>query len=223
MKNILRNVPCAPKDFLKRLSVHSAATIHEAMERCGAMDPVIKPLSGDMKICGNAITVSCHNGDNLMLIKAISMAKAGDVIVADMGTITKSGPFGEVLAVECASKGVNGLVLSCCARDSCEIIELGFPVFSSGLCVTGTAKATLGKINHTVCVGNQTIRPGDIIIGDADGVVVIPLEKAEAVCAVADKRVASEASVMQRLKSGESLFDIYEYQKVFDRLGCKEE
>ncbi len=201
----------------------ASATVHEAMGRRGALDPAIKPLAADMTVCGRALTVRCHTGDNLMLVKAVSMAGPGDVIVADMGSAVASGPFGEVLAVECMARGAAGLVVSCTVRDSREIIRMGFPVFSAGLCVRGTAKATLGTINHPICIGGEIVRPGDLIVGDADGVVVVPLEEAPDILRLAEERTAKEAAVMDRLRAGESLFDIYGYQRVFDSLHCVEE
>lgn len=223
MINIKKHVQMLDPKLLAAFRLQPAATIHEAMGRKGALDPLIKPINRSMKICGQALTVSCHTGDNLMLIKAISMARTGDVIIADMGAAVDSGPFGEVLAVECVTRGVEGLVVSCAVRDSLEIEKLGFPVFSNGLCIKGTAKATLGTINHSISCGGQIICPGDIIIGDADGVVVVPRNDAVDVLKAAQERTEKEEIVMNRLRSGESLFDIYGYQKTMDALHCIEE
>lgn len=223
MLNIKRNVPSCDSMLLEEFKLQSAATVHEAMGRRGALDPVIKPIVRSMRMCGQALTVRCHTGDNLMLIKAVSMARPGDVIVADMGAAEDSGPFGEVLAVECVTRGIAGLVLSCAVRDSREIEKLGFPVFSNGLCVKGTAKATLGVINHPINCGGQIVTPGDIVLGDADGVVVVPLEEAENILKAAKERVEKEERVMKRIRAGESLFDIYGYQNVLNKLNCMEE
>ncbi len=223
LTHIRRDVPRCDPALLRAYEGQAAATVHEAMGRRGALDPAIKPLAADMTVCGRALTVRCHTGDNLMLVKAVSMAGPGDVIVADMGSAVASGPFGEVLAVECMARGVAGLVVSCTVRDSREIIRMGFPVFSAGLCVRGTAKATLGTINHPICIGGEIVQPGDLIVGDADGVVVVPLEEAPDILRLAEERTAKEAAVMDRLRAGESLFDIYGYQRVFDSLHCVEE
>ena len=223
MPHIIRDVPRCDPALLRAYEGQAAATVHEAMGRRGALDPAIKPLAADMTVCGRALTVRCHTGDNLMLVKAVSMAGPGDVIVADMGSAVASGPFGEVLAVECMARGAAGLVVSCTVRDSREIIRMGFPVFSAGLCVRGTAKATLGTINHPICIGGEIVRPGDLIVGDADGVVVVPLEEAPDILRLAEERTAKEAAVMDRLRAGESLIDIYGYQRVFDSLHCVEE
>lgn len=223
LTHIRRDVPRCDPALLRAYEGQAAATVHEAMGRRGALDPAIKPLAADMTVCGRALTVRCHTGDNLMLVKAVSMAGPGDVIVADMGSAVASGPFGEVLAVECMARGAAGLVVSCTVRDSREIIRMGFPVFSAGLCVRGTAKATLGTINHPICIGGEIVRPGDLIVGDADGVVVVPLEEAPDILRLAEERTAKEAAVMDRLRAGESLFDIYGYQRVFYSLHCVEE
>ena len=223
MTHIRRDVPRCDPALLRAYEGQAAATVHEAMCLRGALDPAIKPLAADMTVCGRALTVRCHTGDNLMLVKAVSMAGPGDVIVADMGSAVASGPFGEVLAVECMARGVAGLVVSCTVRDSRESSRMGFPVFSAGLCVRGTAKATLGTINHPICIGGEIVQPGDLIVGDADGVVVVPLEEAPDILRLAEERTAKEAAVMDRLRAGESLFDIYGYQRVFDSLHCVEE
>lgn len=223
MAHIKKNTPLCESKLLAELQTQPSATVHEAMGRRGALDPSIKPIVRSMKVCGQALTVSCHTGDNLMLIKAINMARAGDVIVADMGAAKDSGPFGEVLAVECMTKGVAGLILSCAVRDSREIEELGFPVFSKGICVKGTAKETLGTINHSICCGGQIVNPGDIVLGDADGVVIVPRREAKEVLRASQERTAKEKNIMERLRKGESLYDIYGYQETMNRLKCTEE
>ncbi len=223
MVNIIKTIPRCSDELLEQYQGQASATVHEAMGRRNAMDPAIKPLDRSMRLAGRALTVKCHTGDNIMLIKAISMAQKGDVIIADMGNAVANGPFGEVLAVECVTKGLAGLIFNCAVRDSREIIELGLPVFSAQICISGTAKATLGTINHPISCGGVIVNPGDIVVADADGVVTVPIDEAEEVVKAADARTAKEAEVMERLRAGESLFDIYGYQKVFDSLNCTEE
>lgn len=223
MPDIIKRRVELPEDILMRFQSQDVATVHEAMGRRGAMGHEIKPVDRSMRTCGRALTVHCQAGDNLMLIKAVQMAHAGDVIVADMGAIVNNGPFGEVLAVECIRKQVAGLVVSCSVRDSQALIRRGFPVFSAGLSVFGTVKSSKGQINHPVVVGGVVVRPGDLILGDADGVVAIPWEDAAEVLCAADKRCEKESVIMKRLEQGESLFDIYGYQRVFDALGVTEE
>lgn len=223
MVHIIHKVPHCSDELLAGYRDQMAATVHEAMGRRGALDPDIKPIAKGMRVVGRALTVKCHPADNVMLVKAISMAKENDVIVVDMGGLTKIGPFGEVLATECKVKKLSGLVFNCAVRDSEAITAMGLPVFSNGICIRGTAKATLGLINHTISCGDQIIRPGDIILGDDDGVVVVPFEEAEAVLQACRERVAKEDKFIERIKNGESAFDIYNYQPLLDKLGCIEE
>jgi 4-hydroxy-4-methyl-2-oxoglutarate aldolase len=221
--DVVKTRPLIGDELLCKLAGQDVATVHEVMGKRGAMTHEIKPLEPTMKMCGRALTVKCHPGDNIMLIKAISLAKRGDVIVADMGPVIDNGPFGEVLAVECIAKGVAGLVVTCSIRDSAAIARMNFPVFSSGISVFGTSKASKGTVNHTVVCGGVIVNPGDVVLGNRDGVVVIPYGEAEKTLLAADRRRELEAGIIDRLKKGESLFDINGYQKVFDALGITEE
>ena len=223
MAHIIKDIPAVSDDLIDKFRKQSSATVHEAMDKRGAMDFKIKPIKSGTKVCGQAITVKVTPGDNLMVAKAVSMAKKNQVIVIDYGNVQEFGPFGEVLAVECVSKGVAGLVTNGSVRDSKEISKLNFPVFGTGLCIIGTSKSKLGTINHPISCGNVIVNPGDIILGDDDGVVVVPIDEAEKVLADANLRDAKELEIMERLRQGETLFDIYEYQKIFNELGCIEE
>lgn len=220
MKTIRTNVKRLSEKQRQAYQKESSATVHEAMGRKGAVDSRIHSICRGMKVCGNALTVECHTGDNVMLVKAINMAKQGDVIVAKMGLASAIGPFGEVLATECMEKELAGLVVDSSVRDTKELIEMGFPVFSAGIGISGTAKATLGTINHDIAFGGVIIRPGDLILGDDDGVVVVPYEDVDEVISAVEKRTEKEAEYMERVRNGESLFDIYGYQNILDRLHC---
>lgn len=151
------------------------------------------------------------------------MAAPGDVIVLDAGDCLNAGFFGEVLAVDCQAHSLAGLVTSGSVRDTEAIIRRGFPVFSRGISVRGTAKASLGKINHPISIGGVIVYPGDYILGDADGVVVVPHDRIAEAIEASVKREEKEKKVMERLLQGERLFDIYGYQNTLDRLGCTEE
>lgn len=223
MFHIIKNYPRFDQALLDAYANESSATVHEAMGRRGAMNHTIKPIAKGMKIVGRALTVRCHAGDNIMLIKAISMAQPGDVVVADMGRIAEAGPFGEVLATECMMHKMAGLIVTGAVRDSQRITEMGFPVFASALSICGTSKATLGTINHPISCGDVIVNPGDLILGDDDGVVVVPPDEAWDILKAAQQRTAKEDAVMERLRAGETLFDIYGYQKTLDALHCTEE
>ncbi len=223
MVHIIKTIPEIQHELINEYKDQSTATVHEAMGRRGAMTSSIKPIKKGIKICGQALTVDMPAGDNLMLIKAVSMAKKGQIIVINNGNVVDSGPFGEVLAVECMTKGVAGLVTSGSIRDSQAVTNLGFGVFASGLSIIGTTKAAAGKINHSITCGNVVVNPGDIILGDDDGIVVVPLGEARDVLKAAKQRDAKEADIMQQLKTGASLFDLYNYQNIIDQLNITEE
>lgn len=209
--------------IIEKLANEAVATIHEAIGEKNAMNYDIKPLDRSMKLCGRALTVKCAPNDNLMIIKAVSMAKPGDVLVVDAGDNRNSGPFGEVLTVNCQARGIKGLVTSGSVRDSLAIIDRSFPVFSAGISVQGTYKHALGTINEPVTVGGVVVKPGDYVLGDADGVVTIDPKEVEQAIEAADAREAKEARVMERLATGEEdLLDIYGYQKALDELGYQE-
>jgi 4-hydroxy-4-methyl-2-oxoglutarate aldolase len=193
------------------------------MGRIGAMHHAVKPLARGMKLCGPAFTVKSPAGDNVTILKAIREARAGDVIVVDCGRILDAGPFGELTCLECKTRGLGGFVTTGSVRDSAEIIASGFPVFSAAVSIVGTVKESPGLINHPICAGDVIVRPGDVLLGDDDGIVVIPLEKAEEALEKSDARLAKEAAVMEKLRAGGSIFDIYGYQAVLDRHGWTEE
>lgn len=223
MIHVIKHIPRPDAALVEKLSRHGAATVHEAMGRVGAMERSIKPLARGMKICGPAFTVRAQAGDNVMILKAMREARSGDVIVVDCGRCPESGPFGELAAAECQTKGLGGFVTTGSVRDTAEIIAMGFPVFSSGVSIVGTVKESLGLINHPISAGGVIVHPGDIILGDDDGIVVIPREDAADALEKSDARVAKENKTLEKIRAGESIFDIYSYAAVLERQGCVEE
>ncbi|MFL2131143.1 MAG: 4-carboxy-4-hydroxy-2-oxoadipate aldolase/oxaloacetate decarboxylase [Ruoffia tabacinasalis] len=211
------------QDLVDAFKKQSTATVHEVMGKKGNMLSNIKPVGTGMKLCGQALTVKGGPSDNLMIIKAVSMIEKGHVLVINNGESDNSGPFGEVLAVNSITRGAAGVVINTPIRDTEAIRELGLPVFSIGSSIVGTTKSVLGSINQTISCGNVVVNPGDIILGDEDGVVVVPLDIAEVVLEKALERDANEIEVMERIKNGESLFEIYEYQETLDGLDAREE
>lgn len=193
---------------VEALSKYSVATIHEAQGRLGAVSPKIKPIDRNMSFCGSAFTVRCAPRDNIMLQVAISYAKAGDVIVASAGEYEDAGSFGDVLGNACKAKGIAALVTDTGVRDSKELIELGFPVFSRSVCVIGTVKETLGQINDPIVLGGQVVRPGDVVRGDADGIVIIRREDAANVAKLAQAREDAEAGYIAAYKAGKSVIEV---------------
>lgn len=223
MIHVIKTIPRPDAALVKKLSHHGSATVHEAMGRTGAMERTIKPLARGMKICGPAFTVKAQAGDNVMILKAMREARPGDVIVVDCGRCPESGPFGELAAAECQTKGLGGFVTTGSVRDTAEIIAMGFPVFSSGISIVGTVKESLGLINHPISAGGVIVHPGDIILGDDDGIVVIPLAGAADALEKSDARVAKEAKTLEKIRAGGSILDIYGYAAVLERQGCVEE
>ncbi|MCG5480675.1 4-carboxy-4-hydroxy-2-oxoadipate aldolase/oxaloacetate decarboxylase [Sinorhizobium alkalisoli] len=208
MVHVRTKIERASPESVEVLSRHSVATIHEAQGRLGALNSRIKPVDRAMSVCGPAFTVKCAPRDNIMLQVAIAYAKPGDVIVVSAGEYEEAGSFGDVLANACLAKGIAGVVTDTGVRDSADLIKLGLPVFSLSLCVKGTVKETLGQINADVIVGGELIRPGDVIRGDADGVVVVRREQADAVAVKSKEREEAEAGYIAAYKAGKSVIEV---------------
>ena len=205
MYHVKRNFVRPSAEALAAIAPFPPATIHEAQGKLGALDSRIKPIKPGLQICGPAITAQCHIGDNLMIFQAIDLAKPGDVLVVSAGNNPEQGGFGDVLAAACRGKGIVGLVIDAGVRDGRGLRESGFPVFSLGLCIKGTSKDTLGTVNKPITIGNELISPGDIIVGDDDGVVVVrqdPFTLAKA-CAA---REAEEAQYIEDHLKGQTKF-----------------
>jgi 4-hydroxy-4-methyl-2-oxoglutarate aldolase len=200
-----------------------AATVHEAAGRIGAVRSCIKPLERSMKVIGPALTVRCHPKDNLMLHKAIQIARPGDVIVAETDSFTEAGYWGGLMATSAMARGIAGLVIDGGVRDSGEIIEMGFPVFCRTTCVRGTSKQHLGLVNHPITLGEVVINPGDLVVADGDGVVVVPRERIGEVLQAGKKRVNNEIEKRAKLASGVPGVELNKLEPVFEALGMVEE
>jgi 4-hydroxy-4-methyl-2-oxoglutarate aldolase len=202
----------ASKERIDKLATFSAATIHEVMGKKGAFPAAIKPISPTMKLCGAAYTIQSMPGDNLLLHRAIASASTGDVLVADMSGHYESGYWGEILTVASQARGIAGLVIDGCVRDSSEIEALGFPVFCRGLCIQGTTKHGTGTLNQTITIGGVRIEPGDIVLGDRDGLVVVPAASIEETIAKCEVRVQKEKRTMQAIRDGKTTLEIYGWE-----------
>ncbi|WP_417420687.1 4-carboxy-4-hydroxy-2-oxoadipate aldolase/oxaloacetate decarboxylase [Halomonas sp.] len=196
-------------DLIEGLSKFSVATIHEAQGRKGALDSAVKPIDRAMSFCGPAFTVKGAPRDNLMLQLGITYASPGDVLVFSAGGMfTEAGCFGDVLGNAAQSRGLRGLVTDTGVRDSKELTELNFPVFSNGICIKGTVKETLGEAGVPIIIAGETIYPGDIVCGDADGVVVIRQEEAEWVLEQCQARVDDEDAFIREYRSGKTPVEV---------------
>lgn len=195
----------------ERAALQSTATVHEAAGRVGALPASLKPLSPGQKLSGTAFTVKSPPGDNLWLHRAIYQAQPGDVLVVDAAD-AEYGCWGEVMALAAQVRGLAGLVIASGVRDSQRMVEMGFPVFSSVVAIRGTGKDPQGDgaLNAPVALGEVTVHPGDWVLGDADGVVVIEAARAAEIIDKAERRDAAEQDIFQRLRSGESTIAIYD-------------
>jgi 4-hydroxy-4-methyl-2-oxoglutarate aldolase len=223
MVHIKMRIEGPRSDLLERFSKLSAATVHEASGRKGAVDPAIKAIRRGLRLCGPAFTVQCAPGDNLMLHKALEKALPGDVLVASVGGYPEGGYFGGLMAVSAVARRIGGLAIDGCIRDSEEIVALGFPIFSRGFCIRGTSKSVPGLVNHPTVFGGIVVQPGDLVLGDDDGLVVVARNEAEAVLEKAVQRVEAEAKKAAQLRSGVSSVELNKLAKVFEALGLVEE
>lgn len=189
----------------------SSATVHEAAGRIGALPSAIKPLSPDMHLQGPAFPVRVPPGDNLWLHRAVYAASPGEVLVVDTGGGFEYGYWGEVLAEAASARGLAGLVIHGGVRDSRRLVTMGWPVFAVRVCVRGTGKDPDGdgELGDPVVVGEVTVSLGDLVVGDADGLVCIPASRADDVRAASEERDAAEAAYIERLRAGETTLAVY--------------
>lgn len=189
----------------------STATAHEAAGRIGALPSAIKPVAPHMRLAGPAFPVVSPAGDNLFLHHAIYAAELGEILIADCSGGREFGYWGEVMATAAAARGLGGLVLTGGVRDSQALAALGFPVFSATVCIRGTMKNPhgAGSLGAPIRVGKVDIRRGDLILGDADGVLAIPAPQVRTVAANSRRRDAEEVSILARLRAGETTIAIY--------------
>ena len=199
------------------------ATVYEAAGRVGSVNPGIKPLAPGVRILGPAFTVICHPQDNLMLHKALQLAQPGDVLVTSTSGHFHAGYWGGLMATSAMTKGIAGLAIDGCVRDSAEIVQMGFPVFSRGTCIRGTTKGVLGKINHPLLFGEVVVHPGDLVLGDDDGMVVIPQAEIEKVLEASNRRVEAEKVKAGKLRQGISSVELNKLDPVFESLGLVQE
>ncbi|MEU7854330.1 4-carboxy-4-hydroxy-2-oxoadipate aldolase/oxaloacetate decarboxylase [Nonomuraea sp. NPDC049141] len=206
-------------ELVERLSAYSSATIHEAQGRLGALSSTIKPVDDAMSLCGPAFTVRCAPRDNIMLQVAIAHAQPGDVVVVSAGEYAEAGSFGDVLANACVAKGLGGLITDTGVRDTRELRELGFPVFSFSVSIKGTVKETVGPMAEPVLIGGEIVRPGDVVRGDADGVVVVRREDVGEVVRKSQERVDAEAGYIAAYRAGKSVIEVSDLAAVLEAKG----
>lgn len=191
--------------------IYPAATMHEAAGRLGALPAAIAPVHYSMRVAGPAYTVRCAPGDNLWIHHALTRAKPGEVLVVSIGSEFEYGYWGELMTVAAAAASLGGLVIDGHVRDADRLIEIGFPVFARGLCIRGTVKRpdAPGWLERPVTIGDVRVSPGDLVVGDADGLVVIERDTVAAVTAAAAQREANELRHLEQLRLGVSTVELF--------------
>ena len=209
----------ADADQIAAFMHFGAATVHEAQGATGALDSALKPLSVSMRVAGPAFTVESRPGDNLAIQHAVTKAKPGDVLVVDAQGFVEAGPWGDLLTLYAQQVGVAGLVIDGSVRDSQAIVALGFPVFSRGVCIKGTGKHQPGRVNEPIVCAGVSIAPGDLIVGDADGVVSVPAADVGTVQRLCEERENKEAGLREAIRGGASLVELMGLQDRIADLG----
>ena len=192
------------QEKLVQLRDLGTATIYEAQGAKGALDSGMKPIDPTVRMAGPALTVDARPADNLILHYAVLKAKPGDILVVDAKAFMEAGPWGDVLTLQAMKLGIAGLVVNGCVRDANLIIDLGFPVFCRGLSIKGTGKNQPGKVNVPITIGDVVIRPGDIVVGDRDGLVVVAQDEVDMAIASSIAREEKEVKQRQSIEDGTS-------------------
>jgi 4-hydroxy-4-methyl-2-oxoglutarate aldolase len=217
----VRNIRRAPADAVAQLAKFGVATIHEAMGRIGLLAPYMRPIYPGARVCGPAVTVLGHPGDNWMLHVAAELVQKGDVVVMGMSSANADGMFGDLLATSFRARGALGLVIDASVRDTAELREMQFPVWSKAVNAKGTIKATVGSANTPILCAGALVNPGDVIVGDDDGLVVVPAAQAAEVAKAAQSREQKETATRARLAAGELGLDIYDMRAKLAAAGLK--
>jgi|SRR5580692_5992333 4-hydroxy-4-methyl-2-oxoglutarate aldolase len=218
---IVRKISRPDAAAIRLLGELGVATVHEAQGRTGLMKPYMRPIYPTAKVAGPAVTVSSQPGDNLMIHAAVEVCQAGDVLVVTTTADSTDGMFGDLLATSLRSRGVAGLIIEAGVRDVADLTAMQFPVWAKAISAQGTVKATAGSVNVDVVCAGALVSPGDVIVADADGVVVVAREQAVEVSKLSDQRRIKEENSRERLRSGELGLDMYNLRAKLKELGVE--
>lgn len=218
---VVRKIQRADAKVIATLGEHGVATVHEAQGRTGLMLPYMRPIYPSARAAGSAVTVSCHPGDNIMIHAALELVQPGDILVITTTSPSTDGMFGDLLGVSCQANGVVGLVIEAGVRDVADLTTMNFPIWSKAISAQGTVKATPGHVNVPINCAGAIVNPGDVIVADQDGVVVVPRLDADAVLKASHERIEKEQKSRERFRNKELGLNMYGLKAKLIELGVR--